>query len=64
MKTVSWVAGILGIIFALVGAIYRLLGAGNIAILSEHAPSTFLIVGILLVVIGIWLAVMDLQAKK
>jgi len=64
MKVVSWVAGILGIIVALVGVINKLGGAGTINILGEHFSSTFLIVGILFVVIGIWLAVLGLQAKK
>lgn len=64
MKAVSWIAGILGIIVALVGVIVKLGGAGTINILGEHAPSTFLIVGILFVVIGIWLAALGLQAKK
>jgi len=64
MKAVSWVAGMLGIIFALVGVIGRLRGAQAINILGAHAPLTFLIVGILFVVIGVWLAVLGSQAKK
>ena len=64
MKAVSWVAGILGIIVALVGVIDKLGGAGTINILGEHAPSTFVIVGILFVVIGTWLAVLGLHLKK
>jgi hypothetical protein len=38
MKVVSWVAGILGIIVALVGVINKLGGAGTINILGEHFP--------------------------
>lgn len=64
MKAVSWIAGILGIIVTLVGVIEKLGVAGPINIMGEHAPLTFLIVGILFVVIGIWLAVLGPQAKK
>ena len=64
MKILSWLAGILGSIVALVGIIGKLSGAETINVLGEHAPSTFLILGILCVVIGIWFAVLGLQAKK
>ncbi len=64
MKAIAWVAGTLGIIVALFGVIDRLVGAGTIKIMGSHHPSTFLIVGILFVAIGIWLAVLGLQAKK
>lgn len=64
MKAVAWVAGIFGIIIALVGVIDRLRETTTISILGEHEPSTFLILGILFLVIGLWLAVLELQAKK
>ena len=64
MKVLSWLAGILGIIIALVGIIGKLGGAVTINVLGDHAPSTFLILGILCVVVGIWFAVLGLQTKK
>jgi len=64
MKAVSWVAGVLGIIVALVGVIGRLRGAQSINFLGGHVPTSFLIFGILLVVIGIWLAVLGPQENK
>jgi len=64
MKAISWVAGIVGIIVALVGVVGRLSGAQSINVLGAHAPATFLNVGILFMVIGIWLAVLGLQEKK
>ena len=64
MKAVSWVAGVLGIIVALVGVVGRLRGAQSINVLGGHVPASFLIFGILLVVIGIWLALLGRQANK
>lgn len=64
MKAISWIAGIVGVIIALVGVIGWLGGAETIHILGKHHRSTFLIGGILFVVIGIWLAVLGLQEKK
>jgi hypothetical protein len=63
MKTVSWIAGILGIVVALIGVVGGLRG-GVVTIERGHAPAVFLIVGTLLLVIGIWLALLGLQEKK
>ena len=64
MKTVSWIAGLLGIIVALVGVFFKVSGAVTVNILGRHAPSTFLILGILLLVFGVWVAVLGLGEKK
>lgn len=65
MKMLSWIAGALGIIIAFVGVLGGLKGVYAIKVLgSPHAPSTFLVVGTLLLVIGIWLAVLKIQQDK
>lgn len=64
MKTVSWIAGLLGIIVALVGIFIKVSGANVLNVVGRHAPSSFLIMGILLLVFGIWVAVLGLEGKK
>lgn len=63
MKIVSWVSGLLGIIMAIIGLFNGI--QGDVAVQSEvtgrlHAPSTFVLMGILLLLVGIWSLVLVL----
>lgn len=58
MKQIARIVGITGILVALIGIIGRGIGFTKIIMADgPHAPSTFVILGILGVSIGIWLAV-------
>ncbi len=65
MKLISWGAGIVGIVIALVGFLG---GMRRVYVMemfgSRHAPSTFLVLGILFLAIGIWASVLNLQSKN
>lgn len=65
MKMLSWIVGVLGIIIAFIGVLGGIKGVYAIKVFGNpHAPSTFLVVGIFLLVIGIWLAVLKIQQDK
>lgn len=65
MKKASRIVGITGILVAAIGIIGRGLGYRKIIMVDGgHAPMTFIVLGILAVCIGIWLAVaFELQRK-
>jgi multisubunit Na+/H+ antiporter MnhG subunit len=64
MRSVSWVAGILGILVTLFGIIGGFRGPFITLMGRNHAPSTFMSLGVWLLAIGIWLGVLHLMPKK
>ena len=64
MKAMSWVAGVVGILVALFGIIGGMRGPFVNLMGRDHAPSTFISLGVFILVVGIWLGVMGLYSKK
>jgi multisubunit Na+/H+ antiporter MnhG subunit len=64
MKAGSWVIGIIGIVIALFGIIGGFRGPVVMLMGREHAPSTLISLGVLVLVVGVWLGVLHLMPKK
>lgn len=65
MKMIAWLSGIVGILVAAFGILFGLKGDVIISASGRHhAPSTFVIMGILLLAIGIWASLLVLVYHK
>ena len=65
MRTLAWVAGLLGVLAVLVGVLGALRGSPwTVTILGvRHAPSTVVILGNTMLLAGVWLGVLGSQKK-
>jgi hypothetical protein len=65
MKAVARVVGVIGMLLALIGVLGRMMHLRTLEMLgSEHLPGTYLVVGIVVLQIAIWLAVAFEPPKK
>ena len=65
MKAIGWTAGLVGILVGAIGVLGGLRGNHGIHIIGRaHAPLTLVMVGLLLLAVGIWAAVIGKGGKE
>lgn len=64
MRILAWIAGIVGIVVALYAIIGGMRGPFVTLMGRDHAPSTFISLGVFVLAVGIWLGVVGLYSKK